>query len=93
MVNPNNPLEDPVTPVPAAAKPAPVAPKVGKDARMKMGGADIGVHLIVCVLIGGGLGFALDRWLGGTFDYRGPWAMLAGGVLGFAAWFRTLMKL
>ena len=93
MVNPNNPLEDDArVPVPPPVKAAP-DPKVGKEARMKMGGADIGVHLIVCVLIGGGLGFMLDRWLGGTFDYRGPWAMLTGGVLGFAAWFRTLMKL
>lgn len=102
MVNPNNPLEEPVVPV--AAKPAtqpaprpaaeaPADPLVGKAARMKMGGADIGIHLIVCVLIGGALGFALDRWLGQAFDYRGPWAMLAGGLLGFVAWFRTLMKL
>lgn len=51
-------------------------------------GADIGVHMVVCVLVGGGLGFALDRWLGWT-----PWAMLVGGFLGFAAWFRTLMKM
>ena len=53
-----------------------------------MRGADIGVHLLVCVIIGGGIGFALDRWLGWV-----PWAMLAGGFLGFAAWFRTLMKM
>lgn len=50
------------------------------------GGADIGIHLLVCVLVGGGLGFALDRWLGWA-----PWLMLAGGFLGFAAWFRGVM--
>ena len=51
-------------------------------------GADVGINLVICVLVGGGLGYLLDRWLGWQ-----PWAMLVGGVLGFGAWFRTLMRM
>lgn len=58
-----------------------------KEAKASFSGADLGIHLMVCVLVGGGLGYALDRWLGWM-----PWGMLGGGMLGFAAWLRTMWK-
>lgn len=53
----------------------------------RFSGGDIGVHLLVCMAVGCGLGYALDKWLGWT-----PWAMMAGGALGFGAWLRTVWK-
>ena len=44
-------------------------------------GGDLGVHLLVCVLVTGALGYALDMWAGSR-----PWGMLGGGFLGFFAW-------
>lgn len=52
-----------------------------------LGGADIGVNLLVSVLVAGALGYALDRWLGCK-----PWAMLGGGALGFGAWLRMVWR-
>jgi ATP synthase protein I len=55
--------------------------------RPPFSGGDLGIHLLVCVLVGGGLGYALDRWLGWA-----PWGMIAGGFLGFGAWLRAVWK-
>ena len=50
-----------------------------------MGGVDLGLSLVVSIVLVGGGGYLLDRWLGWT-----PWLMLGGGVLGFAAWLRMM---
>jgi F0F1-type ATP synthase assembly protein I len=47
----------------------------------------LGIHLVVCVLLAGGAGYALDGWLDSA-----PWAMLVGGTLGFAAWLRLVWQ-
>lgn len=57
------------------------------DKRPELRGVDLGINLLVSVLVAGGLGYALDRWLGSL-----PWGMLAGGVLGFGAWLRQMWK-
>jgi ATP synthase protein I len=43
--------------------------------------------LVAAVLIGGGLGFVLDRWL-----HTKPWIMLALGALGFVVGVRDLLR-
>lgn len=43
-------------------------------------GLRIAVEILAALLVGGGLGFAADRWLG-----TGPWLLLLGLVLGGGA--------
>jgi F0F1-type ATP synthase assembly protein I len=43
--------------------------------------------LVAAVLVGGGAGYFLDRWL-----RTGPWLMLLLGVLGFAGGMRELLR-
>jgi len=38
------------------------------------------------IVVGGGLGFLLDRWL-----HTKPWLMIVGGALGFAAGLRDML--
>jgi ATP synthase protein I len=52
----------------------------------KMAGA--GFEFIVAVLLFGGIGWALDRWLGTS-----PWLLIAGAGLGFFAGLYILMKM
>lgn len=52
------------------------------------GGADIGIHLIVCVLGGGGLGYLLDRWWG-----LAPLGLFVGIAAGFGAWLTAVWRL
>lgn len=59
-----------------------------EEGRASFSGADIGVHFIVCILVGCAFGYAFDRWLGWA-----PWGMLAGGFVGFAAWLRAVWKM
>jgi len=47
----------------------------------------IGVQLVVSVLIGFGIGLALDRWLGTR-----PWLMLLFVIFGVAAGFLNLYR-
>ncbi|MGK7345183.1 MAG: AtpZ/AtpI family protein [Candidatus Nitrospinota bacterium M3_3B_026] len=47
----------------------------------------VGVQLVVSILIGAGLGLALDRWLGTK-----PWLMLLFIVLGVAAGFLNIYR-
>lgn len=56
--------------------------KPGDDkARMSLGAAwRIGVELVAALVVGVGLGWLIDRWLG-----TGPWGLLILVVLGFAA--------
>lgn len=53
--------------------------------RKPLGGADLGLNLIISVLVAGGLGYAADRYFGTL-----PLWMLVGGALGFGAWLRTI---
>jgi ATP synthase protein I len=48
----------------------------------------IGVELVAALLVGGGLGLFLDRWLGTT-----PWLMLVFFLLGAAAGFLNVYRL
>lgn len=50
-------------------------------------GGDLGIHMIVCLCVGGAMGYGLDSWLGWK-----PWLTLAGFFLGFAAWLRTMWQ-
>ena len=53
----------------------------GTDPRGGLGLAlRIGVELVAALVVGGGIGFLLDRWLG-----SGPWLMVAFFLLGAAA--------
>lgn len=45
------------------------------------GAADLGISFVVCILLCGGTGYALDGYYGSK-----PWGILAGMFLGFAAW-------
>jgi F0F1-type ATP synthase assembly protein I len=52
-----------------------------------MGMASVGFEFVIAVLVPGAIGW----WLDGKFGSR-PWIMLAGGVLGFIAGLRILMR-
>lgn len=52
-----------------------------------LAGVEVGLRLVVSVLLLGGMGFALDRWLGSL-----PWLMLLGGVLGFGSWMVSVAR-
>ncbi|NBX86675.1 MAG: hypothetical protein EBQ80_05535 [Proteobacteria bacterium] len=43
--------------------------------------------MVMSVLVGGGIGYGLDVWLGWA-----PWGMVVGGVLGFLAAMRQVWK-
>jgi len=47
----------------------------------------IGVELVASLIVGGGLGLLLDRWLGTT-----PWLMLLFFLLGAAAGFLSVYR-
>jgi ATP synthase protein I len=48
----------------------------------------IGTELVVSTVVGAGLGYLLDNWLGTR-----PWIMIAGVLLGAVAGFRTVYRL
>jgi ATP synthase protein I len=48
----------------------------------------VGVELVVTTVVGTGLGYGLDRWLG-----TGPWLMIVGVFLGAAAGFLAIYRL
>jgi F0F1-type ATP synthase assembly protein I len=52
-----------------------------------MGMASLGFEFVIAVLLPGALGW----WLDGRFGSR-PWIMLVGGLLGFIAGLRILMR-
>jgi F0F1-type ATP synthase assembly protein I len=49
--------------------------------------AQLPVVLVGSVLIGGGIGWLLDRWL-----HSAPWLLLLFGLLGFASGMRELLR-
>jgi F0F1-type ATP synthase assembly protein I len=53
-----------------------------------MGGGDLGVHLVVCIVLAGGLGYGLDVWASSR-----PWGLIGGIALGFAAWLWQMWKM
>lgn len=58
------------------------------DTRSGLGFAmRIGVELVAALVVGGGIGLLLDRWLGTT-----PWLMLVFFVLGAAAGFMNIYR-
>ena len=48
----------------------------------------VGLELVAATLLGAGLGYGLDRWLG-----TGPWLLVVGVVLGAAAGFLAVYRL
>ena len=50
-------------------------------------GFRIGIELVTAVLVAGGVGWALDRWLGTR-----PWVMLTMVILGIAAGMLTVYR-
>ncbi|OGW60763.1 MAG: hypothetical protein A2638_04675 [Nitrospirae bacterium RIFCSPHIGHO2_01_FULL_66_17] len=48
----------------------------------------VGLELVAATVIGAGLGYALDRWLGTR-----PWLLVVGVVLGAAAGFFGIYRL
>ena len=48
----------------------------------------VGLELVAATIIGAGLGYALDRWLGTE-----PWLVVVGVVLGAAAGFFAVYRL
>lgn len=70
------------------ASPNPTPPKRPNNVMQQVGMAmELPFTLIAAVLVGGGLGYLLDRWL-----HAAPVFMLVGGVLGFGLGFRDLLK-
>ncbi len=60
----------------------------GGDASNGIGFAfRIGVELVASLMVGGGIGFMLDRWLG-----TGPWLMVVFFLLGAAAGFMNVYR-
>lgn len=52
-----------------------------------MAGVEVGLRLVVAVMLMGGIGFVLDRYLGSL-----PGLMLLGGVLGFVSWIVSVAR-
>ncbi len=48
---------------------------------------ELPILFVGAIVIGGLLGFFLDRWL-----HTKPWLMIVGGGLGFAAGLRDMLK-
>lgn len=65
--------------------PAPATGRSAPPTWVAMSG--VGFEFVAAVLLPGALGWWADRWLQSS-----PWLMIAGGVLGFVAGLRLLMK-
>lgn len=65
----------------------PVLVEVEEEVRPAMGGFDLGLNFMVSILLCGGVGYGVDRWLGSL-----PWGMLIGFVLGFCAGLYVIWK-
>lgn len=76
-----------MAPKPANTPPHETPPQGGVSSSRAMAGVDVGLRLVVAVMLMGGLGFALDRYLGSL-----PWLMLLGGVLGFVSWIVSVAR-
>ena len=48
----------------------------------------VGLELVASTVLGAGLGYGLDRWLG-----TGPWLLVVGVVLGAVAGFLAVYRL
>jgi ATP synthase protein I len=48
----------------------------------------VGLELVAATVLGAGLGYGLDRWLG-----TGPWLLVVGVVLGAVAGFLAVYRL
>jgi ATP synthase protein I len=59
--------------------------KTGRSSAMA--GFDVGLRLVVAVMLFGGVGLALDKWLGTL-----PWLMLLGLIAGFGGWMVSVAR-
>lgn len=57
------------------------------DIKAAASGLDVGLRLLVAVLGCGGVGLAIDQYMG-----WGPWLMLGGGIGGFVAWLVSVAR-
>lgn len=70
------------------ALPNPTPQKPPNNSLQQVGMAmELPFTLIASVLVGGGIGYLLDRWL-----HTAPYLMLLGGLLGFAGGFLDLLR-
>lgn len=70
------------------ASPNPTPPKRPNNVLQQVGMAmELPFTLIASVLVGGGIGYLLDRWL-----HAAPFLMLLGGLIGFAGGFLDLLR-
>ncbi|MEO5365969.1 MAG: AtpZ/AtpI family protein [Magnetococcus sp. WYHC-3] len=60
----------------------PLTPESGMGQALRMGS-----DLVAAVIVGGGIGYGLDRWLGSS-----PWMTLLFFLLGAVAGFRNLYR-
>jgi ATP synthase protein I len=60
--------------------------KAAGFARQFVMATQLPVTFVGAIVVGGGLGFLLDRWL-----HTKPWIMIVGGCLGFAAGLRDML--
>jgi ATP synthase protein I len=70
----------------AAARAAEPSKRDGAK-REESQGWSIAVEFIGAMLVGGGLGWGIDRWAG-----TGPWAMIVLLLLGFAVGLRSVLR-
>src|SRR5262245_46818737 len=68
-------------------KPAIPARRPGNDPSALARGFRLSTELVAGVLVGAGLGWLIDRWLGTV-----PWGMFVLGLLGFAAGVLNVMR-
>ncbi len=60
----------------------------GRSVFRSLGLLSVGFVVVIATLIGAGLGFLLDKWLG-----TGPWLMIVCLFLGLIAGFREMMRM
>jgi ATP synthase protein I len=76
----------------AAEKPLspPPDPGNGQDQKWRRQSAsatELPFVLVLAMLVGGGFGYLLDRWL-----HTGPWMMIVFGVIGFGTGIRDVLR-
>jgi ATP synthase protein I len=67
--------------------PGPFSKGTGRTVRTIGALSSVGLALVVAVVLGTALGYAVDRWLG-----TNPWGFLGGFVLGVVAGIRSLFR-
>jgi ATP synthase protein I len=72
---------------PSSPPPDPGNGQDQKWRRQSASATELPFVLVIAMLVGGGFGYLLDRWL-----HTGPWMMIAFGVLGFGTGIRDVLR-